>query len=396
MPRTFLYHLNRILLVQKGYSIMDNMDEQAQQVQEYLSRRSVLQTLAGVLMVPAIAGCSQSVQSTVSPSSTVTSSPTAQTHQQGHTLYTYSGHKERVTSVDWSRDGKRIVSGSLDKTVQVWDATFSNAFPPYIYHGHTDQVLTVGWGPDSQRVVSGGADKTVQMWDALNGENVTVYRGHSGPVMAVAWSPDGRLIASGSTDGSVRIWDVGKKALKYVYRGHSADVNTVAWSADSKHIASGSTDKTVQIFDAETGKTLTIYRGHSARVSSVSWSPDGTQIASASWDKTVQVWNAATGAVAYTYNGYNVDAARRGETTKGVLPDLVFAVAWSHNGKRMVAITQTYCGDNCAVVVTWDAATGKNVSFYPDFPIFSIAWSPDDTRLVSAVSYTDAQISRVS
>jgi hypothetical protein len=54
---------------------------------------------------------------------------------------------------------------------------------------------------------------------------------------------------------------------------------------------------------------------------------------------TVQVWNAATGAVAYTYNGYNVDAARRGETMKGVLPDLVFAVAWSHNGKRIVAIT---------------------------------------------------------
>ena len=160
---------------------MDNMDEQAQRVQEYFSRRRVLQTLAGVLLVPAVAGCSQSAQSPASSSTTTTtSSPTAQTHQQGHSLYTYSGHKERVTSVDWSHDGKRIVSGSLDKTVQVWDATFSNAFPPYIYRGHTDQVLAVGWGPDSQRAVSGGADKTVQMWDAFNGENATVYRGHTG------------------------------------------------------------------------------------------------------------------------------------------------------------------------------------------------------------------------
>ena len=74
----------------------------------------------------------------------------------------------------------------------------------------------------------------------------------------------------------------------------------------------------------------------------------------------------------------------------------VFAVAWSHNGKRIVAITQTYCGDICAVVVAWDAATGQNVAFYPDFPIFAIAWSPDDTRLVNAVSFSDVQISQVS
>jgi WD40 repeat protein len=113
-------------------------------------------------------------------------------------------------------------------------------------------------------------------------------------------------------------------------------------------------------------------------------SPDGKLIASGSWDKTVQVWDAATGAVRYTYNGYNVKAAQV-NPAKGVLPDLIFAVAWSHNGKRIAAVTQVYCGDNCGVVLSWDAYTGRNFSFYVDQPIFAMAWSPDDKRLVTSI-----------
>jgi len=97
----------------------------------------------------------------------------------------------------------------------------------------------------------------------------------------------------------------------------------------------------------------------------------------------LRVWNAVTGAVLYTYNGYNVQAAIN--PSKGVLPDLIFAVAWSHNGKRIAAITQVYCGDVCAVVLGWDAYTQSNFTFWVDEPVFAMAWSPDDTRLVTSI-----------
>src|SRR5712692_3650864 len=122
---------------------------------------------------------------------------------------------------------------------------------------------------------------------------------------------------------------------------------------------------------------------------------DSQFIASGSFDKTVQVWNATTGDALYTYRGYNVDAAKL-NPIKGVLPDLVFVVAWSHNGKRIAAVTQEYCGDECGVVVIWDAATGRNVSFYADLPIFALAWSPDDKRIVTALGYTLVKISQAS
>src|SRR6266566_2741161 len=300
-----------------------------------LSRRDVLKGLAGFMIAVSLESCAQALSSSSTPT------PTPTPHRPGSIFYTYRGHTDRILTVAWSPNGKYIASGSLDKTVQVWATNPGEHFQPYIYRGHTAGVQTVAWSPDSNRVVSGAIDKTVQVWDALSGEHAAIYTGHTG------------------------------------------FVNTVAWSPNGNYIATGSADKTVQILDATTGNHRYTYRGHTDTVSSVSWSPDGKYIASGSWDKTVQVWNALTGAVLYTYNGYNVKAAVN--PSKGVLPDLIFAVAWSHNGKRIAAITQVYCGDVCAVVLGWDAYTQSNFTFWVDEPVFAMAWSPDDTRLVTSI-----------
>ena len=343
-----------------------------------LSRREVLRGLAGIMLTMTLEGCAQSLPSSSAPVPAPTPRP------RGSIFYTYRGHTNRVTTVAWSSNGKYIASGSLDKTVQVWAANAGDHLHPFIYRGHTAGVQAVDWSPESNRVVSGSTDKTVQVWDAMTGEHAALYRGHTDIVNTVAWSPDGGYIASGGADGTVRIWEVATGEQKYVYRGHRASVNSLAWSPDSQRIASGSSDKTVQILDAATGEHRYTYRGHTDTVSAVSWSPDGKLIASGSWDKTVQVWDAATGAVVYTYRGYNVQAAQA-NPTKGVLPDLIFAVAWSHHSKRIAAVTQVYCGDLCAVVVSWDGYTERNFAFYVDAPAFAIAWSPDDTRLAIAI-----------
>jgi WD40 repeat protein len=353
------------------------MREQTDLFANYPSRREVLQGLAIALLPVSLAGCAQALSS----SSAIVPTPTP--HRPGSPLLIYRRHTDRVTDVAWSPDGKYIASSSLDRTVQVWSANPTEQTQPFVYRDHTAGVRTVDWAPGSQRVVSGAEDQTVQAWDALTGEHVVSYRGHTNNVTAVAWSPDGNTIASGSADSTVRTWDVGTGKQKNVYRGHSADITSLVWSPDSQRIASAALDKTVQIQDAATGSQLYTYRGHTDQVSSVSWSPDGKFIVSGSWDKTVQVWHATTGALLYTYSGYNVKAAET-NPAKGVLPDLIFVVAWSHNGKRIAAVTQVYCGDLCAVVLGWDAYTQRNFTFYTDTPVFAIAWSPDDTRLVTS------------
>ena len=350
-----------------------------------ISRRTALKGLSALTVI-ACSGCTPF-------SSNATLSPTPTARPLGSVFYTYHGHTDRATAVAWSPDGGRIASGSLDKTVQVWGVT--NGSHATIYRGHTDGVMAVAWSPDSHFVVSGSLDTTAHVWDVTAGSSSNVYHGHTARINAVVWSPDGKYIASGSLDKTVQIWGAAANSAFYTYHGHTGEVTTAAWSPKGKYIATGSADKTVQVWEATTGTLLYTYRGHTNTVTGITWSPDGKYVASGSLDKTVQVWEAATGSLLYTYHGYNVEAAKA-NPSKGVLPDLIFSVAWSHNGKRLAAITQVYCGDICAEVLFWDATTGHNVSFYPDFPIFALAWSPDDTRIVTAVAPSLVQITKAS
>src|SRR5450755_2326700 len=228
----------------------------------------------------------------------------------------------------------------------------------------------------------GTATSTAASATPHSSDNVVhVYRGHTDRVTSVAWSPDGNYIASGSLDKTVQIWNATTGEHSYTYRGHSAAVNAVAWSPDSSSIASGSLDQTVQVWDATTGAPDFTYQGHTDIVDTVAWSPDGSRIASGSRDQTVQIWNATIGARVHIYRGH---------------VNTVTTLAWSHYGRRIAAVTQQYCSDACGVVLFWDATTGRNVSFYTSIPVFALAWSPDDTRIVTATITNLVQILQVS
>ena len=71
----------------------------------------------------------------------------------------------------FSPDGKRIASGSGDKTVRVWDAATGQPVGQPLT-GHTDGVTSVAFSPDGKRIVSGSDDKTVRVWDAATGQPI--------------------------------------------------------------------------------------------------------------------------------------------------------------------------------------------------------------------------------
>ena len=65
----------------------------------------------------------------------------------------------------------------------------------------------MAFSPDGKRIVSGSWDKTVKVWDAATGQETLTLKGHTGAVTSVAFSPDGKRIASGSEDKTVKVWD---------------------------------------------------------------------------------------------------------------------------------------------------------------------------------------------
>lgn len=74
-----------------------------------------------------------------------------------------TGHTDMVTAVTFSPDGRRIVSGSADKSIRLWDADTRRAIGAPLT-GHTDGVLSVAVSPDGQRVISGASDDTIRAW----------------------------------------------------------------------------------------------------------------------------------------------------------------------------------------------------------------------------------------
>ncbi|KAJ6457820.1 WD40-repeat-containing domain protein, partial [Mycena vitilis] len=129
---------------------------------------------------------------------------------------------------------------------------------------HTDWVFSVAFSPDGKHIVSGSIDRSVRIWDAESGEQLgDPLEGHTGWVQSVAFPPDGKHIVSGSIDKSVRIWDAeGGEQLGGPLQGHTDGVRSVAFSPDGKHVVSGSGDESGPIWDVESGEQLDSPRGH--------------------------------------------------------------------------------------------------------------------------------------
>ncbi|KAI6044480.1 WD40 repeat-like protein [Pisolithus marmoratus] len=263
-----------------------------------------------------------------------------------------TGIPDKVLSVAFSPDGKRIVSGSADNSVCLWDMeTRARVGSPL--KGHVGWARSVAFSPDGKWVVSGSYDKTIRLWDARRGAPAgSPLRGHSAKVLSVAFSPDGRTVVSGSSDKTIyvvqsvamspdgtrivsgshdktlRLWDTKTGAqIGRALEGHSGMVFTVAFSPDSKMVVSGSDDNILRLWDTRAG--VQVGRpliGHGGAVNSVAFSPDGMWVVSGSVDTNVFLWDARAG-------------ARVGTPLKGNA-GWVRSVVFSPSGREVVAGTE--------------------------------------------------------
>ncbi len=222
--------------------------------------------------------------------------------EAGRVKATLNAHGAPVWTVVYNEKGDRFASASDDGAAKVWDSA-TNKELHMLKHDADSGVKALAFSPDGTRIVTGTRNGKLIIWDAQTGDVFKKTRGHLGTIMSLAYSRDGKTIASASGDKSIKLWDAGTLQEQLTLTGHTGSVYSVAISPDGKTIASGSWDRTVRLWDADTGNLLRSLSGHSQDVWSVAFAPDGATLASVD-DRTVKIWETATGREVVTLRGH--------------------------------------------------------------------------------------------
>jgi WD40 repeat protein/serine/threonine protein kinase len=321
---------------------------------------------------------------------------------------------DEVKCIALSPDATRIACG-VRGNVKVWDIrtrmemnTFRKvgADPRAVmFQAHNDDVTSVAFSPDGARIASGSVDRTITLWNVSTGTPLDSFRGHEGPVRAVVFSPDGARIFSASNDKTVKVWDAYRGPAPRPLQNHGDSIGGVAVSPDGKLIASASFDGSVKIWSTRTGAELASFRGYADGCISanVAFNSDGTQIvrSASNFEKSgvVQVWDLKSEKEVVTIAGPTVEdqASQMMRYTNGagdkeisawnmmrrlneMKPShLINTAVISPDGKQ-IAI-----GTNDNLISLWDARTGSQLATLRGHEegITSLAFSPNGTLLAS-------------
>ena len=327
----------------------------------------------------------------------ITPGTTTNPPASGYNLTWTGNHVGTVYCVEFNQSGDRIVSGSIDKTVKVWNARTGNL---EWTGNHDNYVRRCHFSLNGDKVVSASGDKTLKVWNAASG-NLLWLATDEDVVSDANFSPDGNKVISGgryltlwSAINGSKIWtkqdpnllgsyhitlfspDNIKIGVATPYQVHLLDAETgnliwsgshvqgvqdIAFNSNGNKLLSAGYDKTAKVWSTIGGNTLLELK-HNGSVYSAIFSPDDSKIASGTWfENTINLWDAVTGNLIWSVN------------EKMPVDDVEF----SPDGKELISAS----GDSIKVR---DVATGIVLWKGYHFEVSSVHYAKDGKKIVSS------------
>ena len=208
------------------------------------------------------------------------------TYAQEHTVYAHGGSVETVAYSPVN--SSLIVSAGDDNTVKLWDFANNNVTT---LGNHGDKVNSVAFSPDGKKLVSGSDDFTIKIWDITNKRHLStlshITDNFRSQIKIVAFSQNGqRFLTAGR---HVKIWDIHTFREIMTIR-HSGWIYAVAFSYDGKYLAIGDTSGQIKVRNLQTQQDVIEFRGDADSITALQFSPDDQTLASAGYNGGVKLW----------------------------------------------------------------------------------------------------------
>jgi WD40 repeat protein len=119
--------------------------------------------------------------------------------------------------------------------VQIWEVAkkhVRNAFK-----GHLDSIYTLDFSPDGRLLISGSSDRTIRLWN-MRGGSSRIFHCSRSYISPIRFSPDGRYLAAGKFNGDVLLWDMRSGHLVAALEGHTNSVSSIIFMPNGEGLIS--------------------------------------------------------------------------------------------------------------------------------------------------------------
>ena len=306
---------------------------------------------------------------------------------------TLRGHKNRVSALAFSPDGKTLITGSHDGSIRAWDTTIGSK--RFTSLGHFGNPLGLVFSETGSTLTSvhltpNWSGVQLKDWDVSTGNQLSIHFLHTNGAFGTI-SPDGKTIITDDywKHNITQLWDVKAKRVRTALKGRPKKRKPMrtsfragfTFSPDGTTVASGGQDNVVRLWDTTARQPsglkkffgvftdnrsprLTI-QGHTVHVRTLAFSPDGKMLAGGSNDSTVYLWDAHTGTKFSTFMAHT---------------DRISALAFSPDGKTLASGSQS--GEICLWDTVNETKDSANI-ITPRATVSKLLFSPDGKILVS-------------
>lgn len=247
----------------------------------------------------------------------------------GEIVALFDGHQGAILSLEFSPDGRFLVSGSTDDTAIVWDVQKRKLL--WRLRGHTSDINRAVFTLDGARIVTGSDDRTTILWSVRDGSKLARSKPHAGAVFGLAVSPVTGDVATATQQGEVRLSDDRTLRPLRKFARQKGDLLGLSFSADGKRIitGTGSAPYLSRVWNVAKGQVSKIYRGHDHLVIATATSPNGRLAATGGGSNNeIHIWNMDSGRVVKTLRGSGQSVWAVGFSPDGE------SLAWGHSHRE--------------------------------------------------------------